>query len=174
MYTTSLLRIDLKALDGGESTSVCELEDSYFQAIDASDVRRGKLKLTMTVKRVNSFFNLLFHVEGVVYIPCDLCLEDMEQPVFADGEMTVKLGEACSEEDDVVTVAEEDGILDVAWHVYEMIVLNIPIKHEHASGKCDSSMIEKLQELSAVRRSEKEETGIDPRWAKLQALQTED
>ncbi len=172
MYTPSLLQIDLKVLEEGESTSVCELEDTYFQAIGAPDVRRGKLKLTMTVKRVNSFFDIRFHVEGIVYIPCDLCLEDMEQPILTDGEMEAKLGEENSEEGDVVTVAKEDGVLDVAWYVYELIALNIPIKHVHEPGRCNPAMIEKLQELSVERCSEKE--GIDPRWAKLQTLQTED
>lgn len=174
MCTTSLLRIDLKALKEGETTSVCELDDAYFQAIDAPDVKKGKLMLTMVIKRMDSFFDLDFHIEGVVFIPCDLCLEDMEQPIVADSKMTVKLGEAYSEEDDAVTVAEDEGVLDVAWYVYECIALHIPIKHVHTPGKCDPAMIEKINELSAVRGGEEKEAEIDPRWAKLQALQRED
>ncbi len=174
MCMTSLLQIDLKALNEGDNSFVCELDDAYFQAIEASDVRRGNLKLTMSIRRVESYFDLNFHIVGVVYVPCDLCLEDMEQPVTADSKMAVKFGEAYSEDGDTITVSEEEGILDAAWLVYECIALNIPIKHVHAPGKCDPAMIEKLNEFSAVRGGEEEKAEIDPRWAKLQVLKDKD
>lgn len=67
-------------------------------------------------------------------MPCALCLDDMDQPIVADQRMAVKLGDSYSEDDDLVTVAEEEGILDVAWYVYESIELNIPIKHVHTEN----------------------------------------
>jgi uncharacterized metal-binding protein YceD (DUF177 family) len=83
-----------------------------------------------------------------------------------------KLGpETNTEDDDVVIVDENEGILDTAWLIYEFIALAIPIKHVHAPGKCNSAMTQKLQELSgAVRSGEEDDKEVDPRWEKLKNL----
>ena len=52
---------------------------------------------------------------------------------------------------DLVTVPENEGILDVSWFVYEFIVLALPIRHVHAPGKCNPAMIRALNEHSAAR-----------------------
>ena len=59
----------------------------------------------------------------------------MDQTIETNDRLVVKFGEKYSEDDDLVTVAENEGILDVAWFIYEFIDLNIPIKHVHAPGK---------------------------------------
>ena len=91
----------------------------------------------------------------------------MDQTIDSDDRLVVKFGEDYSEDDDLVTVAEDEGILDVSWFIYEFIALEIPIKHVHAPGKGNPAMIEKLNELSAARSGEEEENTIDPRWAAL-------
>ena len=83
----------------------------------------------------------------------------------------MKLGDTYSEDDDTVTVDENEGSLDLSWFIYEFVMLAIPIKHVHAPGKCNSAMTQKLDELSGAVRSGKEaaET-IDPRWSALLKL----
>ena len=89
-----------------------------------------------------------------------------------DHVLVAKLGaETNTEDDDVVTVDENEGILDTSWLIYEFIALAIPIKHVHAPGKCNSAMTQKLEELSgAVRSGEEEDREIDPRWEALKKL----
>ena len=99
-----------------------------------------------------------------------ICLDDMDQSIETDNRLVVKFGEDYSEDDDLVTVAENEGILDVSWFIYEFIALNIPIKHVHAPGKCNPAMIEKLNEHSAARSGEEEEDTVDPRWEALLKL----
>jgi uncharacterized metal-binding protein YceD (DUF177 family) len=95
------------------------------------------------------------------------------KPINTDNRLVVKFGEEYSEEDDLVTVDENEGIIDVAWFIYEFIVLNIPIKHVHAPGKCNPAMIKMLEEHSATRSSDgDEEDAIDPRWSELEKLKT--
>lgn len=94
----------------------------------------------------------------------------MDQTIETNDRLVVKFGEEYSEDDDLVTVAENEGILDVAWFIYEFIDLNIPIKHVHAPGKCNPAMIEKLNEHSAARSGEEEEDTVDPRWEALLKL----
>lgn len=170
------LRIDLKALPQDETVLQYELDDDYFKAIEALDVQKGKLCVDLSIRRTDDFFELNFHTEGVVHIPCDICLEDMEQPIETDNRLVVKFGEDYSEDDDLVTVAEDEGILDVAWFIYQFIDLSIPIKHVHAPGKCNPAMVKMLEQHSTARsgeEEEKEET-IDPRWAALKNLNLKD
>ena len=170
MCNIESFKIDLKALPQGASILEFKLDDSYFKAIDAPDIQRGELSSSLSISRTDDFFELNFHTEGIVHIPCDICLDDMEQSIETDDRLLVRFGEDYSEEDDLVIVTENEGILDVAWFIYEFIALNIPIKHVHAPGKCNPAMIEMLQEHSAARSGEEEEETVDPRWEALLKL----
>ena len=124
-------KIDLKALPQGKSSLSYVLDDEYFEAIDAPDVRKGDLTCLLSVNRIADVFNISVSIEGVVYIPCDICLDDMELPIEANDKLVAKIGEGNSESDDVVTVDENEGILDVSWFIFECIDLHLPIRQAH-------------------------------------------
>ena len=167
MCNIDSFKIDLKVLPQGVTNLEFNLGNDYFKAIEAPDVQKGELVSCLSISRTDDFFELNFHTEGVVHIPCDICLDDIEQQIVSDDRIIAKFGEDYSEDDDLVTVAENEGILDVAWFIYEFIVLNIPIRHVHAPGKCNPAMIEMLNQHSAARSGEEQEQAIDPRWAAL-------
>lgn len=152
------------------------LDDAFFKALDASEVKGGALHVSVSIRKASGFFELHFHAEGTVTVPCDLCLEDMSQPIVADHTLMAKLGaETNTDDDDTITVDEDEGILDTAWLIYEFVALAIPIKHVHAPGKCNSAMTQKLAELSgAVRSGKEEEQATDPRWSALANLKIEE
>ena len=161
----------MKGLQEDTAVRDYELGDDFFKALDGSLLEHGTLHVSVSIRKITGFFELLFHTEGTVTVSCDRCLDDMEQPIVADNHLTVKLGNTYSEDDDTVTIDENEGILDVSWFIYEFIMLAIPIKHVHAPGKCNSAMTQKLEELSgAVRSGEEEAEAIDPHWEALAKL----
>ena len=166
------LKIDLKGLNEGANHLEFDLDDTYFKAIDAPEVSQGKVRVLLDITRTgNDFFTLDFHETGVVMVPCDICLDPMEQSIETTQHLEVKLGTKNSEEDDLVMVAEDEGILDITWYLYEFIALAIPIKHVHAPGKCNPAMIRTLEEYSATRSGQEgNETPMDPRWEALLKL----
>lgn len=171
MCSLESLKIDLKGQKEGEIALEYDLDDAYFRAIDAPEVSKGRVHVSLAIRKQSGFFELLFHTEGTVIIPCDRCLDEMEQPIKADNRLAVKLGTAYKEDDDTVTIDEYEGILDVSWFIYEFIALAIPIKHVHEPGKCNVAMIEALEEHSAARSSDEEDAReIDPRWEALLKL----
>ncbi len=172
MCNLEIFKIDLKGMKTDEQRLDFDLNNDFFKALDASEVKGGTLHVSVSIRKAIGFYELQFHTEGTVTVPCDLCLEDMDQPIVTDNTLVAKLGaETNTEEDDVVTVEENEGILDTSWLIYEFIALAIPIKHVHAPGKCNSAMTQKLEELSGAVRSDKEEDGeIDPRWEALLKL----
>ncbi len=162
--------IDLKGLKEGETSFEFDIDGAFFKALEESELQEGKLHSKVSVYRTDDFFELNFHTEGTVVVQCDLCLDDMEQTICTDNRLVAKFGEIYSEDDDLVTVVEDEGILDIAWFIYEFIELSIPVRHVHAPGKCNIAMIKMLEEHSTTTRSSEEDDEVDPRWAALLKL----
>ena len=171
MNSLESLKIDLKGLKDEETSLEFTLDDTYLEALDGADVKKGSLHVSVSIRKATGFFEFNFHTDGIVIIPCDRCLDDMELPVDTDNRLIVKLGSNYSEEDDIIVVPEDEGILDMAWFIYEFVALVIPIRHVHAPGKCNPAMTQALEELSADRSSDEESTQpTDSRWDKLKTL----
>ena len=143
----------------------------------------------MVVKKTSRAFELNFQTDGMVWVPCDRCLDDMEQPVSSTDKLLVKFGHEYAEEgDNLIVIPEEEGEINVAWFMYEFIALAIPMKHVHAPGKCNKAMSSKLSkhlrttsddemdEDSFVPEESNElvnddtETAVDPRWDELKKI----
>ncbi|MDR2472904.1 MAG: DUF177 domain-containing protein [Tannerella sp.] len=160
-------QIDLKSIS---PTMIYEydwtLQDDFFESVEATDVKRGRVRAFLDVIRVAQTFELTFRLEGEVTVMCDRCLDDVELPVVANNRLTVSFGEAYEEvSDEHIIVDAEDGIIDLAWIFYENIVLALPMKRVHEDGKCNEVMAQKLKELS-VENNDKD-SNIDPRWEDL-------
>ena len=175
MCSLEFLKIDLKSLKEEETSLEFDLDDTYFEALDDAEVKKGSLHVSVSIRKATGFFELLFHTAGTVIIPCDRCLDDMDLPVETENRLVVKLGSEYSEEDDVIVVPENEGILDMSWLIYEFVALVIPIRHVHAPGKCNPAMTKALEELSADRSSDEESAQpTDSRWEKLKSLNIKD
>ena len=167
-------KIGLHGLNEGVNNLSFKLDNGYFEAIEADDIREGLLEVTMQIDRKGSLFEVTYNVEGTVVVPCDICLDDMEQPIYADNRLIVKFGKENSEDDELVVVREDDGVLDISWFLYESIVLNIPIKHVHAPGKCNRDMMNALEAHSATRSDVESNSAVDPRWSELLKIKDKD
>ena len=170
MCNLESLKIDLKRLNEGDNALQFNLDSAYFEAIEAPEVRRGNVCVDLMIHRTENFSDLDFSINGTVMVPCDLCLDDMEQPIESDDHLVAKFGEDYSEDDDLVTVREDNAILDVSWFIYEFIELSIPLRHVHAPGKCDPAMMKILQEHSAARSGDEDTEPVDSRWAALKKI----
>ena len=162
--------IDLKALTDEVTPLSWELDDQYFNALEEVQVQGGSLHVSGSIRKTVGFFELLLHTVGTVRIPCDRCLEMMDQPIVAELRLVVKLGAEYNEDDDIITVDENKGVLNTAWFIYESIALAVPIQHVHQPGDCNDAMMRVLQEHSAARSSDADAKEIDPRWEALRKL----
>ena len=171
MCSLESYKIDLKGLTQDLTVLEYDLDDAFFRAVDAPEVSRGRVHVSLSIRKASGFFELSFHCEGIVTVACNRCLDDMELPVTADHQLVARLGSAYSEDDDHVTVDEHEGVLDVSWYIYELIALAIPIQHVHESGQCNEAMIHALEEHSVDRNgTEDAAQPLDPRWEALLKL----
>jgi uncharacterized metal-binding protein YceD (DUF177 family) len=158
----SQFKIDLKNLPDGINAYSYDLDKRFFDAIDHEDIRKGDVKVELTVRRTVGAYEFLFHLNGAIQIPCDRCLDEMNQEIDTSNRLIVKLGEEYSEEsDEIVTVPEDEGSINIAWYLYEFIALDIPIKHVHEPGKCNKVMTTKYRKHQAVDTSDDDDDGND-------------
>ncbi|MBQ8486932.1 MAG: DUF177 domain-containing protein [Prevotella sp.] len=174
MCSLERYKIDLKALTDEVTTLEWDLDKHYFDALEQTEVEGGALHVSLSIRKASGFFELLFHTVGTVDVTCDRCLELMQQPIETDNHLIARFGSVNSEDDDTVTVDENEGILDLSWFIYEFIALAIPIQHVHETGKCNPAMTQALEELSADRSGDVESNQpVDPRWEALKKLRME-
>ena len=188
MSKFELYNVVLKDISDETRVFEYDLDDTYFKKIDSPEVQKGNIKAKVSVQRKLSTFELQFLLDGSIIIPCDRCLDDMEQPIHYKEKLQVKFGDKFAEEDDIVIVPDSEGAINIAWFLYEFIVLNIPMKHVHATGECNKTMATKLkkhitrqkgddddEDSSGVEFDEDEdftpdEIQTDPRWDGLQNI----
>ncbi len=192
MGKLSVYNIVLKDLQSKTSVFEYKLDNAFFEKIDDPEIRRGKVNAVVTVGKVGGAFELDFEVEGSVQVPCNRCLDDMEQPVSHKSKLTVKFGKEFAEDkNNVVIVPETEGEINIAWFLFEFIALSVPIKHVHAPGKCNKGMMTKLRKHSVKdsddgdfefeaedlpesdMESDAADESIDPRWDELRKLKTD-
>lgn len=187
MSKFELYNVVLKDINNETRVIEFELDDAYFKKIDSPEVQKGNVKAKVSVQRKLSTFDIVFTLDGSITIPCDRCLDDMEQPIHYKEKLQVKFGDKFAEEDEIVIVPELEGAINVAWFLYEFIVLNIPIKHVHATGECNKTMVVKLKRHITRQKDDTDddnssieldddddfttdEVQTDPRWDGLQNI----
>src|ERR1035437_2752640 len=187
MSKFELYNVVLKDISNETRMFEYDLDDAYFKKIDSPEVQKGNIKAKVSVHKKLTTYELQFLLEGSIIIPCDRCLDDMEQPIHYKEKLQVKFGSSFSEEDEIVIVPESDGGINIAWFLYEFIVLNIPMKHVHAPGECNKTMTVKLKKHITHQKSDDDDddnsalefddeeddfttndTQTDPRWDGLQ------
>ena len=183
-------KIDLKGMLAETTKYEFQLDNLFFTHIDAPEVQKGKVNVSLTVKKTSHAFEFNFATEGVVWVPCDRCLDEMELPIETSDTIRVKFGREFAEEgDNLIIIPEEEGEINVAWFIYEFIALSVPMKHVHGPGKCNKSMTNKLSKHLRTTSDDEDsidsldsgsgddtniiediEEQIDPRWNELKKI----
>ena len=149
-------KVDLKGMATDTVSYRWQADNDFFSAVQGSDIKQGLLDVALRVKRTSGAYELEFQLQGEVEVTCDRCLESMNQPIDAFCTLRVVMGEDFVDDGDVVVIPEREGVINVAWNIYEFAALQIPLRHVHPN--CEA-----LSESS-------EEERVDPRWADLKKL----
>lgn len=186
-----LYKVPLKAIPEGTHKFEYQLNNDYFKKIDSPEVQKGNVNALVKLKKTGTAYELNFHLEGIVLIPCDRCLDEMEQSITYKGNLYVKFGnDYAQESDEIVIIPESEGEINIAWFLYEFIILSIPVKHVHPPGSCNKVMTSKLKKHLIHKVSdeddydapvddldddlsieiEPDEKETDPRWDELKNI----
>lgn len=167
--------VDLKGMKASSLDLEFDLDNAFFADIDGEEFQKGTVKAKVVVKKGRDIFDFSFALTGTVVVPCDRCLDDLEIEVDTENTLRVKLGDSYADEGDIVIIPEQEGDLNIAWYLYEFIVLALPMKRVHAPGKCNHEMTGRLKKHSAAAADDEgEEMQVDPRWAGLKDIQIDE
>ncbi len=181
-------KLQLKGLGVGTQEFEYHLDKQFFVDMESADIHGADLVVNLAVKYNGDYYSLDFDIKGEILLICDRCLDKMEFPVDAQYHIVVKYGEDYNDDsDEVLELPETETSLNVAYMIYDTVVLTIPIKHVHPAGKCNRQMSALLSKHRATIAdddfdlendiddietivSEDNAAPIDPRWDALRKL----
>lgn len=173
MDTLGIYRIDLKGMRSEVETHHYAVDDDFFAVVGSTEIHAGNVAVELTVaKAAGDTFLLTFALQGTVTVTCDRCLDDMVCDIDTVRELKVAFAEAYADEGDWVKVPADDGGLNVAWHIYEFITLELPLQRVHADGDCNPAMMEILEHHTAgsAEGNGNSDGATDSRWDELKKI----
>ena len=163
--------IPISGLKDGNHRFDFEIGNRFFENFESSEVTEGDLVVVVDLEKRSTHIDLYIRIDGSVKISCTRCLGEFSWPVQSESRLLVKFGSIDEEIDpDIIYLPHGANDLDLEQHLYEDILLALPIRRIHPDddeGKstCDPSMLKKLEELKA-----EDERNNDPRWNELKKL----
>ena len=180
------MKLSISSLPFGKQDFNYHLDGEFFNEIEASEVRSGSVDVALNVThQQEGIYELDFVCKGVITIPCDRCLDDMDHNVDTSYHLSVKMGDTLDDSvDNVLVIPSSWRTLDLKPIVRDTVLLTIPMMHTHSPGECNEDMLGRLEEhlargydsdedfLEPPQHSNNDDTeaSIDPRWAALQQL----
>lgn len=166
--------INFGSLPNGEHEFDFEIDDSFFQHFDNSIIQKGNVDVLVVMEKKETMLLLDFTMEGVVTVPCDRCLEDLDLDIEGYNELIVKFGEEGEESsEEVVVLSPKEYELDVAQYIYEFLSVMIPMRNVHDEEEngqgCDPEVLKEIEKHLAKETPENEQP-IDPRWDALRNI----
>lgn len=177
-------KVPLKSLTQGQHQYRYHLGHDFFTAMECTDVRGADLDVLLTVTLAGDLYNLHFDISGEITLVCDRCLDNLAWPVAETYDIAVKYGDAYNDTSDtLLEIPHGDPDLNVAYMLYDTVMLSIPIKHVHPQGTCNRAMAMRLKRHGAdeaaqgldlddldTGQDDNPTAATDPRWDALRGL----
>lgn len=160
-------KIAFRGLGEGKHSFDFVLDDAFFDCFEATKGTKGSVNVTAEIIKSSLLTEVRMKIDGNVKAICDRCLAEMDLKV--EGEMNLYVKQNVREEgndDDFIVLAPEDDFLDLSSYLYEIYVLNYPIRVVHEEGECDEEMGNVLDDYII----EENDKPVDPRWDELRKL----
>ena len=186
MEKIELYDIDLKNFKESSAVYSYKVGHDFFEMIDAPAIKNGNLDVRVIIKKNIGYFDFRFQIEGVVEGVCDRCLDSLDVEVETEDTLKVKLGiEYDDSNDDILIIPEYEGVINIAWYIYEFALLSLPYRIVHNEGECNEEMIESLNHVLTTEihegddedefddeSADSSEVGqiTDPRWDALKKI----
>lgn len=137
----SQFKVQLASLPDGRHEQDFTCDTEFFKNMENPEILSADVKAHLVVVKKNGAYDLTFTCRGSLHIPCDRCLDPMEHPVDTTYHITVQYGDRYDDvSDDLLVIPMSDTYLNVAYMLYDTILLTIPMRHVHPAGQCNRAM----------------------------------
>lgn len=164
--------IPFKGLGIGNHKFTFVVDDLFFEKIEYSEIKKGKINVELLFEKQENMFVLNFQIDGNIQVKCDRCSDDFYLPIKGDQQLFIQFGNSFEEKtDEIIIIPRNDFEIDLAPYIYEYIILILPIQRLHINepngkSQCNQAMLDRLNQLS------EREHQSDPRWDALKKLKT--
>lgn len=168
-------RIPVASLKAEEARYEWELGPDFFKLFDDEhETEKGQFNVSIDLVRTGTVTSLTFHVNGVVETLCDRCLVMIGMPISGDYEILVKFGDPAETTDEVIFIDPETHGLNVGKHMYDFILLSIPIVRripgcdKLENPPCDMTVLSYLSEN--IEKNNSNQGDDDSLWGDLRKV----
>ena len=161
--------IPVTGLKPGSHLLNFEIDDSFFEHFEYSEIRNGQINLHLVIEKEDNLLVFHFDFNGHVRIPCDRCYEPFNLQIEGKEHLILKFGSGFHEEsEDIQVVPIGENHFDISPFIYEYVHLSLPFRRVHPENElgentCDAGIIERLENLTTSSEP-------DPRWEVLLKL----
>jgi len=162
--------IPVKGMNTGIHEYFFDIDNEFFNGIKDSLISEGDYKVKLKCDKRERMLVLDFEISGTYKAICDRCLANIEIPTLIDYTVYLKYGFTSGEnnDSDVIFIDENDHIYNLTDMIYQIITLSMPMQslydcQNDPNPRCDFEMLKRLE-------NQKEETNINPIWAKLKNI----
>ncbi len=148
-------KVELASLKDGHYEQDFEIDSEFFKNMENTDVLSADVKVHLDLEKRNDVYDCTFRCNGMLQVPCDRCLDPLDHEVDTEYHVVVKYGDSYDDgADNLLVIPYSNSYLNVAYILYDTILLTIPLRHVHPLGKCNRAMADALRKH---RRSSDEE-----------------
>ncbi len=155
MHYLKQYTVSFSGLKNGVHEFDFQLDNPFFEAFENPEIRKASIHAKLSLDKRPNFLELTFHLRGVVYLPCDLCLDEFALPLDDTRHLLVKFtDQETEEEEDVVYLLRGEYEINIAQYLYEFAHLALPMKrvhpvNENGESLCNQEMLLKLASFTA-------------------------
>lgn len=170
MEKSSVFIVQFSGLKLGKHNFEFVVDDTFFEKLDYSQVKQGRIEVNVELEKKSSMLILNFDLNGWIGENCDRCAVDFQQKLTGEHQVYVKFGDDFDELDDnLLVIPRESYELDVSQLIYEFIGLNVPQKKVPCEESGDTSICDQ-DTLSILEGSETDKEVPNPMWVAMNKI----
>ena len=172
MKSKDFFIIPFAGLKQGKHNFSFSIENKFFKNLGYNEFNDVKLIANVELLKKTTFLELSFFITGKVNVFCDISIEPFDLQINSESNFIVKFSNFNENfSDEIIFLPIGSHEIDVTNHLYETIILSLPIRKVHPKvkdGTLENEITIKLRELEP--KLEKQSFENDSRWDKLKDL----
>ena len=172
MKSKDFFIIPFAGLKQGKHNFSFSIENKFFKNLGYNEFNDVKLIAQVELLKKTTFLELSFFITGKVNVFCDISIEPFDLEINSESNFIVKFNNSSENfSDEIIFLPIGSHEIDITNHLYETIILSLPIRKIHPKvkeGTLENEITIKLKELEPKLENQSFEN--DSRWYKLKDL----
>lgn len=139
------LTVALREVERDAKNLSLQLSDDFFKELDQEEIVGGDVEVNVSIRTAaGSAFRFVYQIKGFVRVQCDRCLEEVTLPVECSETVKVCNDDEIEDNGETVVIPSSQLTYNMAWDIYEIIDVNLPLQRVHADGQCNPDMLSRF------------------------------